>query len=155
MPIVRADQAPDQWELSDDGQLAAVALAPLIPPGAYLSASTERKAWQTLAPVGHADLDRRFGEVHRVGEPFGGNFRELRRSYVDGVDHAGWEPRAEVAARFDAAIEEHLALAGERTLVVATHGMALTIWLTARAGLANPGEFWAALRFPDLVPVTL
>jgi 2,3-bisphosphoglycerate-dependent phosphoglycerate mutase len=155
MPVFTHDQAPDQWELNPEGHFAAVALAPELPAGAYLVASEERKAWQTLAPAGEPRRDPRFGEVIRVGEPWEGNFRELRRSYVDGVDHAGWEPRAQVAARFDAAIEEHLALAEALPLVVASHGMAMTVWLTARAGLTHPGEFWAALRFPELLRVDL
>jgi 2,3-bisphosphoglycerate-dependent phosphoglycerate mutase len=131
MPAFTHDQAPDQWELNSEGHLAAAALATLLPAGAYLAASTEPKAWQTLTPTGEPVRDARFGEVHRVGEPFGGNFRELRLSYVDGTGHARWEPREQVAARFDAAIEEHLARAGERPLVVASHGMAMTAWLTA------------------------
>jgi broad specificity phosphatase PhoE len=75
--------------------------------------------------------------------------------WTDGVDHLGWEPRVRAAQRFDAAIAEHLAAAGERTLVVATHGMAMTVWLTARVGLDNPGGFWADLRLPDVHAVDL
>jgi broad specificity phosphatase PhoE len=135
--------------------MAAAALASVLPAGAYLAASTEPKAWQTLTPIGEPSRDRRFGEVSRLGEPWGGNFRELRRSYVDGADHAGWEPREHVTARFEAAIEEHLARAEQRPLVVASHGMAMTVWLTARVALARPGEFWAALRFPEVLRVDL
>lgn len=155
MPVISSDHSPELWELSDEGRLAAAALARLLPPEAYLSSSAEPKAWQTLTPMGEARRDPRFNEVNRMGEPFGGNFRELRRSYVDGVDHRGWESREQVRARFDAAIEEHRALAGAAPLVVATHGMALTLWLTARTGLAGPGEFWAGLRFPHLIRVDL
>jgi broad specificity phosphatase PhoE len=68
---------------------------------------------------------------------------------VEGADHADWEPRAEVAKRVDAGITEHLALAGGRPLVVATHGMAMTVWVKTRLGLESAGDFWADLRFPD------
>ena len=44
---------------------------------------------------------------------------------------------------------EQSAIAGERPLLVATHGMAMTVWLTARFRLADPGSFWECLRFPD------
>ena len=155
MPAFGPEQPPDQWKLSPEGQRAAAALGPHLPPAAYLSASTEPKAWQTLSPFGRPHLDRRFGEVVRVGEPYDANFRELRLSYVTGQDHPGWEARTEVVARFDAAIAHHLALADGAPLVVATHGMVMTLWLTARAGLADPGTFWAELRLPDLVCVDL
>jgi broad specificity phosphatase PhoE len=155
MPAFTPDQAPDHWELNSEGHFAAAALTSVLPDGAYLAASAEPKAWQTLSPTGEPRRDPRFGEVTREGEPYGGNFRELRRAYIDGVDHAGWEPRERVAARFDAAIEDHLARAGSRPLVVASHGMAMTVWLTARMGLARPGEFWAALRFPEVLRADL
>lgn len=40
-------------------------------------------------------------------------------------------------------------MAGERPLLVATHGMAMTVWLMARLRLTDPGSFWEHLRFPD------
>jgi broad specificity phosphatase PhoE len=100
------------------------------------------------------DRDLRFAEIRRV-EPWEGDYRRLRREYVEGVDHPDWEPRAEVAERFDAAVTEHLDIAGERPLVVASHGMAMTVWLTARIGLPDPGAFWSGLRFPDARRVDL
>jgi hypothetical protein len=33
--------------------------------------------------------------------------------------------------------------------------MAMTVWLTERIGLADPGEFWAGLRFPNAYAVDL
>jgi hypothetical protein len=33
--------------------------------------------------------------------------------------------------------------------------MAMTVWLSARLGLTDPGAFWAALRFPDAIEVDL
>lgn len=156
MPAFGPDVPPHEWQLSEDGRTAAAALARLLPAGARLVASYEPKAWQTLEPAGSVhDRDARFNEVSRVGEPWGGEFRELRHAYVTGIDHDGWEPRAVVARRFDAGITEQLAAAGAVPLVVASHGMAMTVWLTARVGLADPGEFWAGLRFPDAHRVDL
>jgi hypothetical protein len=51
--------------------------------------------------------------------------------------------------RFEEGIVEQLASAGDRPLLVATHGMAMTVWLTARPRLADPGSYWEDLRFPD------
>lgn len=146
MPAYGPTVPAHEWTLSPEGWQAARRLITHLPRDARFVASDEPKAWQTLG--GDATRDRRFNEVTRV-EPWEGNYRELRRAYVEGVDHTDWEPRAEVAERFDGGITEHLALSGERPLVVATHGMAMTVWLKARLGLHAPGDFWADLRFPD------
>ncbi len=153
MPAFEPDVPAHRWPLSPAGRAAARAL--VLPVGAYLAASSEPKAYQTLAHAGPVALDQRFGEVTRVDEPWDGRYRELRRAYVDGTDHVGWEPRAAVAARFDAAITDHLTRARGSVLVVATHGMAMTVWLTARIDLRSPGEFWAGLQFPDAIEVDL
>jgi broad specificity phosphatase PhoE len=155
MPAFGPDLPPHEWELSEAGRAAAAALARLLPAGARLVGSNEPKAWQTLEPAGAVVRDPRFNEVSRVGEPWDGEFRELRRGYVTGIDHDGWESRDEVAWRFDAGITEQLAAAGAGALVVASHGMAMTVWLTARIGLADPGGLWAALSFPDAREIDL
>ena len=152
MPAYHRDVAPESWDLSGEGRAAAAQL--VLPPDAYLVASAEPKAYQTLEPFGLVVRDVRFGEVRRRGEPWDGDYREQRRAYVEGVDHDEWEPRAEVVARFQAAIDDHSARCLRRPLVVGTHGMALTVWLTATAGLTRPGEFWEGLRFPDLIEVS-
>jgi broad specificity phosphatase PhoE len=148
MPVVEPLMLPDRWVLSDEGRAAAGGLE--FPEGARLVASGEPKAIQTLEHAGEVTSDMRFNEVRRV-EPFGDDFREVRRAYVDGVDHPDWEARGEVVARFD----EGIAAYPDRPLVVASHGMAITLWLTARIGLADPGEFWAELRFPDALVIDL
>jgi broad specificity phosphatase PhoE len=85
-----------------------------------------------------------------------------------GSDPASWElsaggrgavralaPQATVAGRFAAAIAECEFLAGDRDLVIASHGMAMTVWLDEVIGLADPAAFWADLQFPDLLKVDL
>jgi broad specificity phosphatase PhoE len=137
MPVMEPLMLPDRWVLSDEGRAAAGRLA--LAEGARLVASGEPKAIQTLEHAGPVTSDMRFNEVRRV-EPFDDNFRAVRRAYVDGVDHPDWEPRDEVVARFG----EGIASYPDRPLVVASHGMAMTLWLTARIGLADPGEFWVS-----------
>lgn len=160
MPAFGPDAPAHTWELSEEGLSAARSLCDTLrqeAPEALLAASAEPKAWQTLGPAdaaGAVRRDPRFNEVERV-EPWGGEFRRLRREYVDGADHPDWEPRTDVAGRFDAAMAEHLDAARGRPLIVATHGMAMTVWLTARIGLPDPGAFWAGLRFPDAHRVDL
>jgi len=153
MPAYEEFVPPNEWPLSEAGHAAARALE--LPPNPYLAASDEPKAWQTLEPFGPVVRDARFGEVRRENEPWDGPYHELRRAYVDGSDHVGWEARAAVVARFDEAVAEHSVLASGRPLVVASHGMAMTVWLTARTGLPSPGAFWESLRFPDVLAVGL
>lgn len=153
MPDFNADVLARDWPLSADGQQAAARLAAWIAaevPERLLVASSETKAAETLAPAGVVCQDARFDEVERV-EPFGGGFRRLRREYVAGVGHSGWEPHTRVVERFDAALREHGD--GVRTLIVATHGMALTLWVAARIGLDDPVAFWERLSFPDVLRV--
>jgi broad specificity phosphatase PhoE len=153
MPVVDSAAPPESWRLSSEGLSAARGLT--LPADACLVASTVPKASETLASFGPVAQDHRFGEIRREGEPFHGNFRELRLAYVEGVDHPRWEARVDAVARFDAAVAAHRERAGDRPLVVGTHGMVLTVWLTARIGLVSPGQFWSALRFPDAYAVDL
>ncbi|MBI4941471.1 MAG: histidine phosphatase family protein, partial [Actinobacteria bacterium] len=86
-----------------------------------------------------------------------GGWRAERQAYVAGTAHPGWEPQADVAARFDAGVAAALAAAGSAGVVVASHGMAITCWLVARGLVAAPdaAEFWSTLRQPDLLAVDL
>jgi broad specificity phosphatase PhoE len=154
MPAFRPHTPAHEWLLGDDGHAAARALADAIPVDAHLVASAEPTAWQTLEPSGQVVRDPRFNEIRRT-EPWGGDYRRLRRAYVEGAGHSDWEPRARVVERFDSAVCEHCDVAAGRPLVVATHGMAMTVWLTARIGLPDPGRFWDGLRFPDAHRVDL
>ena len=144
MPIALPAVPPEHWSLSDEGRAAARRLIALLPTDAAFVASDEAKAAQTLPS---AQLDARFREVRRR-ETFSDDFAVARRSYVEGVALPGWEPHAAVVARFSAGLASY-----GRPLVVVTHGMAMTVWLAARIGLADPGAFWAGLRFPDALGV--
>ncbi len=125
-----------------------------MPSDARLVSSWEPKAWQTLEPLGAVSPDARFDEVRRV-EPDGEDWRSRRLAYLRGSDHPGWEPRADVAARFDLGIRTWAAATGDHPLVIATHGMALTVWLASGAGVDDPAGFWSDLRLPDVLVVNL
>jgi broad specificity phosphatase PhoE len=153
LPIISPSAPPASWPLSPEGIRTAAAL--VLPQEAYLVASTEPKAVQTVSSFGPVVQDERFGEIQREGEPFDGNFRELRLTYVEGVDHPRWEQRLDAVRRFDAAVADHVSLAGGRPVVVGTHGMVMTVWLTARIGLSTPGAFWSQLLLPDAYAVDL
>lgn len=152
MPAFSPDAPSDVWDLSSEGHREARALTRSIPSGSLLVASREPKAQQTLEPAGPVHTDKRFNEVVR-DEPYHGDFRARRRAYVTGTEHLGWEPREQVVSRFAAGLQFWSDQAEGRPLVVATHGMAMALWLTATIGLTDPGTFWDTLRLPDLLSV--
>lgn len=155
MPDASPDVPPADWTLSPEGRSASRALLSRIPATAILVASTERKAWETLAEAGRrVGRDSQFVEV-RHRERWEADPGERRRQYVGGVTHVGWEPHADAAARFDAGVKRHRETADARgaPLVVATHGMVLTTWMVATGAVAtaDAADFWASLRFPDCI----
>jgi broad specificity phosphatase PhoE len=152
MPAFGPEVPGAVWELSSEGWRDAKALVGALPAGAVLIASREPKARQTLEPAGSVYTDARFNEVTR-DEPYEGDFRARRRAYVTGTDHPGWESRDQVVARFSGGVQFWTVQAGGRPLVIASHGMAMTLWLTGTVGLTDPGAFWLGLRLPDLFAV--
>jgi broad specificity phosphatase PhoE len=152
MPAFGPDVPAHAWELNSEGRCKARTLGGALPAGALLIASREPKARQTLEPTGSVQTDERFNEV-TSDEPYEGDFRARRRAYVTGTDHPGWEPRDRVVTRFTDGMRFWTAQADGRPLVIASHGMAMTLWLSATVGLANPGAFWADLRLPDLLRI--
>jgi len=109
----------------------------------------------SVATDAHFTVDSRFAEVRRPVEPIRHGFRVVRRAWVAGAldaRHEGWERPEEAAARFAEGIAS---LPGD-VLVVATHGMILTAWLSSIGELAvgdAAATFWAALAMPDVVEV--
>jgi broad specificity phosphatase PhoE len=154
MPAFGPDVPAAAWELGSEGRREARTLARALPEDALLVASQEPKARQTLEPAGAVHSDERFGEVAR-DEPYAGDFRARRLAYVTGTDYPDWEPRDQVSARFTKGVEFWITRADGRPLVIASHGMAMTLWLASTIGLADPGAFWAGLRLPDLLAVDL
>lgn len=146
MPVTDPTVPPHLWRLAAPCSLS-------FPRGAYLVASSEPKAAQTLSYDRPVPQDPGFDEVRRPFQ-WRDDHREQARAYVDGAVHPGWEPHPSVVARFEAALIRHAALADGRPLVVGTHGMALTCWLAARDLIPEgraAGQFWAGLGFPAVV----
>lgn len=151
----------DKWDLSEEGKAAARELrGGFSSVRAYATASDEPKAIQTIDEIAEETpvVDRDFGEVRRPYVWLNYTGQDPNRAYVEGARHEGWERQEEVAARFEAAVARHAEAAANsnRTLVVGTHGMALTLWLASRIQLnPDPVTFWIGLRFPDVIDVDL
>ncbi|MGH3503939.1 MAG: histidine phosphatase family protein [Nocardioidaceae bacterium] len=152
MPEVVPEVPPEGWHLSQEGRESAARLATLLPANAAVVSSEEPKAWETVAASSDDVVrDRRFNEVRRPAEPWRADVRPHRMRYVAGALHPGWERHVDVAARFQAAVDEHVSRVDGRPVVIATHGMAMTLWLVGRGAIlpADAGDFWSDLRFPD------
>jgi len=152
MPDASPEVPSGEWPLTPAGRAAASSLVDALPAGALLVASDERKAWETLG-AGSVPRDPRFGEVRR-DEGWSDDFRTVRGRYVAGEALPGWEPQADVVARFGAGLDSWRARA-DGALVVATHGMAMTVWLVSvgRVPVGEAEAFWSGLGFPDVVRV--
>jgi 2,3-bisphosphoglycerate-dependent phosphoglycerate mutase len=162
MPELVPEVPSQRWHLGAEGRAAAQALRPLLVGSAYFVASDEPKAVETLQELAgqlDVEMDPGFGEVRRPHVwSDDRDYRTTARAYVEGVRHDGWEQHDDVFARFESAVVRHaeIAAAQRRTLVVGTHGLAPTVWLSRRIRLEpSPAQFWAGLRFPDLIEVDL
>lgn len=116
--------------------------------------STEPKAAETGAIIalrkGLATEEHSgFGEVDRPWHS-GGNdaYRATAARYLNVETVAGWEPRDRVLFRFRSAVEAALETPGDDDIVVATHGMSPTVYLSSLIDFDAVG-FWRALTFPD------
>lgn len=160
MPQVDALSPPGEWRLAPEGVRAARGVVLPVSESTRLLASTEVKAIQTLSLItGSTETtilsDAGFDEVQR-SEPVDAEYLDRRRAWVRGepdARHEGWESFADVGARMDAAIVRLRA----DSMIIGTHGMALTAWLV-RAGLVAPGAaavgFWSSLAYPHVIEVT-
>ncbi|WP_430780231.1 histidine phosphatase family protein [Actinoplanes sp. G11-F43] len=162
MPAVDPDVPAEQWQLAPESRVAARLLRLHVRHPAYYVASTEPKAAQTIQEIAGAQRvvrDAGLAEVHRPHVWFAdGGYHSAALAYTRGERPDGWEPHDQVIGRFDAAVVRHAAeaVAQNRTLVIGTHGLALTVWMASRYQLAtDPARFWAGLRSPDIVEIDL
>jgi len=118
-------------------------------------ASTERKAIETAEAVaGGRDIapSKEFREVRKPWFDEADAHRAAAARYLAGEVLADWEPLAEAAERFQAGVDAHR---GVEELVIATHGMVMSAWLTTVVELPDPFLFWSGLRMPDAWQVDL
>jgi broad specificity phosphatase PhoE len=128
---------------------AAAHLVSTLPRRATFVASAERRCWESL-PGRTPRHDPRLNDVNRPGERWSSDFRRQRRRWVEGVPVEGWERHGHAAQRFADAVDAATA-EGARDVVIVSHGMVLTNWLTAIGALDRDeaGAFWELLTFPD------
>ena len=156
MAVLDESVHPTDWRLDGDGRAAAVALAATLEIGEGIGAlvsSTEPKAMDTAAAISRCwsvevRPDPRLREATRPW--IGPGYRAMAHRYLRGESYDGWEPHAEVAARMAGAVDDAVADAHGRGVVVVTHGLALSLHLSHRLGDGfDPDAFWSCLAFPD------
>lgn len=156
MPLVVEGVHPVEWHLDDEGRRAAGAVAQGLEVreglGALVS-STEPKALETAAEIGArwsatVEGDDRLREADRPW--IGPGYRAMAHRYLRGEPLVGWEPHAQVAARMGAGVDAAVEGAQGRSVVIVTHGLALSVHLGDRLGPEFDQEsFWSRLAFPD------
>ena len=159
MPVVEPAVPAERWRLDEEGRAAARALAHALPRAPFAVTSSEPKALETAHELvavcgGTLIVDPRVAETRRP-RGWDANFAELARQFVAGHRHDGWEPQHAVVARFDAAVREALDARAGASVVVVTHGQALTLWLRSIGAVDDAPRFWSELAFPDAWTVTL
>lgn len=159
MPEVKPGVASKLWALGESSREDCVLLAHALPPEiSAIYSSEEPKAKETADVLGlrlglPVDVDTRFGEVDRP-QVWDRDYREVAAAYLAGREEPGWEARSAVVTRFGGAVRQALA-AASADVIVATHGLAMTLWVGAAVGLEDPVPWWRELTFPDAWRVDL
>lgn len=147
---------PTAWHLDDVGRAEATRLAgrlEVAPAIGCLVSSTEPKAMETAAAIAArwgAELvpDDRLREALRPW--IGPGYRAVVHRYLRGELPDEWEPHAMVEDRVADAVADASQQAGDRPVVVVTHGLALALHLGEQLGRDFDREaFWSSLAFPD------
>jgi broad specificity phosphatase PhoE len=151
-PSVAIGTPGAQWPLTNEGKGAARVLGERVArrsPVALVWASPERKALQTAESAFPSGPTRVRDELGEVGKPWYTTTDELRQAvarYVGGDAVEGWERHEDVAARLHLLAAD---ITSAERLVVVSHGVLLTTWLSQFGVLDDPFAFWADLRTPD------
>ena len=156
MPVVEEGVDSTEWHLDDATRAHAEAWAARLEVGddlGVLVTSTEPKAVETAEAIAArwpAELvrDDRLREARRPW--VGTGYRAMAHRYLRGEQHDGWEAHAAVEERVRLAVAEAIARAGGQSVVVVTHGLAMSLHLGERLGGDFDREsFWSRLAFPD------
>lgn len=147
---------PTTWVLDHAGRATARELAERLEVGEGVGAlvtSTEPKALGTAEEIAavwscRVDPHDRLREAERPW--VGPGYRAVVHRYLRGERLDGWESHSAVASRVASVVDEAVAAASGRTVVVVSHGLTLALLLGQRLGPEFDREhFWSSLTFPD------
>jgi broad specificity phosphatase PhoE len=79
------------------------------------------------------------------------DYKAEARRYLSGEPLEGWEPRGAASARVTRAIDGILASHAQAGVAVVSHGLVLSLYLSALLALDGPKtvELWDSIGFPD------
>lgn len=156
MPVVEEGVDSTEWHLDDATRTHTEAWADRLEVGdtiGVLVASTEPKAVETAEAIAvrwpaEIHTDDRVREVRRPW--IGTGYRAMAHRYLRGEQHEGWEAHDAVEERMHLAVAEAISRSEGRSVVVVTHGLAMSLHLGQRLGGDFDREsFWSRLAFPD------
>ena len=156
MPAVEEGVDSTDWHLDAATKAHAETWADRLEVGdaiGVLVASTEPKALETAEAIAArwpAEVlpDDRLREARRPW--IGTGYRAMAHRYLRGEQHEGWEAHDAVEQRMHVAVAEAISRSGDGSVVVVTHGLALSLHLGQRLGGDFDREsFWSRLAFPD------
>ncbi len=158
MPMVEGDAPSTEWHLDEPVRAAAQEWAGRLEVGTGIGAlvsSTEPKALETAQAIA-ARWDSSVTEDPRLREAqrpwIGTGYRAVAHRYLRGERPEGWEDHAAVAERMADAVADALAAAGDRTAIVVSHGLALSMHLGDRLGAGlRPRDLLEPARVPGRV----
>ena len=160
MPQVVAGVSSTLWTLGESAREDCVLLAHALPKdlGPVIYTSPEPKAAETAAVLAlrlglQVVKDARLAEADRP-TTWDDDYRAMVLEYLERGDQPGWEPAEAVRTRFTAAVDAALAAHPSGDVIVANHGMALSLYAASVADIDLPA-FWRALTFPDAWRVDL
>ena len=161
MPEIETDVPASQWRLSTAGRAAAASLARQLEPYAPLDlfSSPEPKACETAQIVSqHLGVDFEtqwdLAEHRRDGVQFlqAHEFEAAVRRCLEEPDILafGSETARQAAMRFISAVDAIQEAAGERNIVIISHGTVISLFVGAVTG-TDPFRIWRQLGLPSYV----
>ena len=154
-PLVDAGMPAAEWPLTDQGRENAEALgrrtADGSAPRSCGRAPNARPATRRRVPfLQPPSASARSSPRSRSrGTPRPVSWRTPSRPISRGDVVEGWEPRADVIARFARLTPVEADLRASERAVVVSHGVLIATWLDHAIGLEDPYSFWSNLRTPD------
>lgn len=158
------DAPSHTWELSVDGRAKAAELAmhPVLADVELIASSPEPKALATAKAIagdrpiivaeGLRELDRRALGWVATAEEYADLVRSILERPTESIRRC--ETAAAAGQRISRAIEDLWSANPHRSLGVVSHGIVLTVYLSALQGLPTPDpSIWRRIALPDLAVV--
>jgi len=158
-PLIDPTRHPSEWDLDPAGEplLERLATLPHWASARRIVSSGELKAFRTAERIAARHHLPPPETVSALGELHKGTFVPNHAETVarlfrfpDEPADDGWETASSALARFSGAVDGLIRSARGRDLIVVSHGIVLSLYLSRLRGQSrvDPAE-WAGIRMPD------